>query len=74
MPIKIYSDDDDVMCSCSGTKRRDIKRLFNEGADQEAISQRTGALSGCAGCEWGIAEYLRELAEQKSIINQSDGN
>lgn len=66
MSIKIYSEeDDDVMCSCSGTKRRDIKRLFNEGADQEAISQRTGALSGCAGCEWDIAEYLRELAEQK---------
>ena len=35
------------------TKRRDIKRLFLEGADQAAISQRTGALTGCAGCEWG---------------------
>ena len=65
MVIKIYNDDDDVICSCSGTKRRDIRRLFNEGADQEAISRRTGALSGCSGCEWDIGEFLKELASQK---------
>ena len=64
MVIKTYNDDDDVICSCSGTKRRDIKRLFSEGADQEVISRRTGALSGCAGCERDIAEYLQELPEQ----------
>lgn len=70
MNIKIYNDDEDVICSCTGTKRRDIKRLFLEGADQTAISQRTGALTGCAGCEWDIQEYLRELADQITPDNR----
>ena len=74
MTIKIYNDPDDVICSCSGTKRRDIKRLFLEGADQAAISQRTGALTGCAGCEWDIGEYLHELTEEVSQAEQQQDN
>lgn len=54
---------DEVMCFCSGTKRSQIKRMFEEGLNQEAISRRTGAVSGCAGCEWEVAAFLRELAE-----------
>jgi bacterioferritin-associated ferredoxin len=34
--------------------------------DMEAISRWTGALSGCGGCEWDIAPFLKELAEQQS--------
>ncbi len=60
------NDDDEVMCFCSGTTRREIERLFREGLDQDAISRRTGALSGCAGCEWDVAEFLKQLAEQNS--------
>jgi len=56
---------DEVMCSCSGTTRGEIQRLFQEGLDQDAISRRTGALSGCAGCEWDVAEFLKTLAEQQ---------
>ena len=57
--------DDKVICDCSGTTRAKIKKLFNEGMDMEAISNWSGALSGCGGCEWDVAQYLRELAEQE---------
>jgi len=29
--------------------------------DMDAISRWTGALSGCGGCEWDIADFLKEL-------------
>ena len=58
------NDDDEIMCFCSGTTRGEIERLFKEGLDQDAISRRTGALSGCAGCEWDVAQLLKQLAEQ----------
>lgn len=31
-----------------------------------AISRWTGALSGCGGCEWDIAQFLKDLAEQQN--------
>ncbi|HNV88550.1 MAG TPA: (2Fe-2S)-binding protein [Methylotenera sp.] len=55
--------DDEIMCSCSGTTRGEIQSLFKEGLDIDAISRRTGALSGCAGCEWDIAQFLKALAD-----------
>ncbi|MDP1592741.1 MAG: (2Fe-2S)-binding protein [Gallionella sp.] len=57
---------DDVMCHCSGTRRSYIKSLFEQGLDIDAISRWTGALSGCGGCEWDIAQFLKELAEQQN--------
>ena len=57
--------DDEVMCTCSGTTRAKIKKLFNEGMDMEAISSWSGALSGCGGCEWDVEQYLEELAKQE---------
>jgi NAD(P)H-nitrite reductase large subunit len=52
---------DEVMCSCSGTTREEIKKLFAQGMNTDAISRRTGAISGCGGCEWDITEYLNSL-------------
>jgi bacterioferritin-associated ferredoxin len=57
---------DEIMCPCSGTRRSKIQQLFEQGMDAEEISMRTGALSGCGGCEWDIAQLLKELAEQSS--------
>jgi bacterioferritin-associated ferredoxin len=57
--------DDEVMCMCSGTTRAKIRKLFNEGMDMEAISNWSGALSGCGGCEWDVEQFLKELAEQQ---------
>lgn len=63
--MSINNDDlaDEVMCFCSGTTRGEIQRLFYEGLDQDAISRNTGALSGCAGCEWDVSVFLKTLAE-----------
>lgn len=58
--------DDGVMCHCSGTRRGYIQRLFEQGMDIDAISRWTGALSGCGGCEWDIAAFLKELAERQN--------
>lgn len=55
---------DEVMCSCSGTTRHEVHALFELGLDMEAISRRTGAISGCGGCEWDIAQLLEDLAAQ----------
>lgn len=56
----------EVICPCSGTTRGKVQTLFEQGLDIDAISRRTGALSGCSGCEWEIAELLKDLSEQKS--------
>lgn len=64
MNTKNTNLDDEVMCSCSGTTRGEIQSLFKEGLDIDAISRRTGALSGCAGCEWDVAQFLKELADE----------
>jgi NAD(P)H-nitrite reductase large subunit len=53
---------DEVMCHCSGTRRMYIQRLHEQGMDIHAISRWTGALSGCGGCEWDIADFLKQLA------------
>lgn len=56
---------DEIMCHCSGTKRDNIQNLFEQGMDMYAISRWTGALSGCGGCEWDIADFLKQLADEK---------
>ena len=65
------SPDDEVLCFCSGTKRGDIRRLFEQGMDLPAISQWSGALTGCGGCEWDIEVFLQELAEQRKSADPS---
>jgi NAD(P)H-nitrite reductase large subunit len=56
------SRDDEVMCDCSGTTRGTIVRLCREGLDLDAISRKTGALTGCGGCEWDIGELVQDLS------------
>ncbi|GBG15331.1 (2Fe-2S)-binding protein [Novimethylophilus kurashikiensis] len=55
-----------VMCHCSGTTQGDIQCLFEQGFNLDAISRKTGALTGCGGCEWDIADFLGRLTQQKS--------
>ena len=62
--MDISNTEDVVMCHCSGTRRGYIKSLFEQGMDMDRISRWTGALSGCGGCEWDIAQFLKELAEK----------
>lgn len=57
-----HPDSNDIMCPCSGTRRNQIRDLFRQGNDMDAISRRTGAISGCGGCEWEIEVFLETLA------------
>jgi bacterioferritin-associated ferredoxin len=65
MNMKQTDSADEIMCPCSGTTRGNIQRLFEQGLDMDAISRKTGALSGCGGCEWDIAQLLKDLAGQQ---------
>ncbi len=60
------------MCHCTGTTREKIQRLFDQGMDIGDISDWTGALTGCGGCEWDIGDYLKELAAHR--VNETTGN
>ncbi|MES2547919.1 MAG: (2Fe-2S)-binding protein [Pseudomonadota bacterium] len=53
----------EIMCSCSGTTRGKIYDLYKQGLDIESISQRTGAKTGCGGCEWDIEEFVKALQQ-----------
>lgn len=66
MRINNADSADEIICPCSGTTRGKIQALFDQGMDVDAISRRTGALSGCAGCESDITQFLKMLAEQRA--------
>lgn len=57
---------DEIMCDCSGTARGKIQNLFEQGMSMEDISNWSGAISGCGGCEWNIAQFLNVLTEQQN--------
>ncbi|MGZ4998310.1 MAG: (2Fe-2S)-binding protein [Methylobacter sp.] len=51
----------DVVCHCSGTTKRQIKELINNGVDNfDEISRMTGACSGCGACDVSVLELLAE--------------
>lgn len=70
METKNVTPADEVICHCSGTRREAVQSLFEQGMDRYAISRWTGALTGCGGCEWDIAELLKVLAENKKANSQ----
>ena len=59
---------DEIICPCSGTTRDAVEVMFNEGLDLDAISRRSGALSGCGGCEWDIGEFVKMLTEAQTLV------
>ena len=64
-----YEDSaNEIMCNCSGTTRGKIYDLYLQGLDIETISQRTGAKTGCGGCEWDIEAFVMALAEEVNPI------
>lgn len=64
--MSTHSDqpEDEILCPCSGTTRGQIKTLFEQGLEIDGISRKTGALTGCGGCEWDIADFLKILQEK----------
>jgi NAD(P)H-nitrite reductase large subunit len=66
MPTNQLQPADEVICLCSGTTRGYIEKLVKQGLDVDAISQRSGALTGCGGCEWDIVELVKALSTQQN--------
>lgn len=64
MSVIIQPAEDDILCPCSGTTRGEIRALFDQGMDIDRISRRTGALTGCGGCEWDIGDFLTSLQKE----------
>ena len=59
------SDNDDIICYCSGTTVQQIKTLIAQGTtDMERISRITGACSGCGGCEFEVQTLLDQAISQ----------
>ena len=52
---------DEVICDCTGTTYRKVQKLYEEGFDLDAICRKTGARSGCGGCEWEIEEFVQVI-------------
>lgn len=63
--LKNTNPADEIMCPCSGTTRGNIQSLCEQGLDMDAISRRTGALTGCGGCEWDIVQLLKDVTKQR---------
>jgi NAD(P)H-nitrite reductase large subunit len=60
MALMKDEDSDEVVCACSGTRRSQLKKRFGEGLTSlQALSQATGVVSGCGGCEWDIEDLLK---------------
>lgn len=64
--MKQQTNLEEVLCDCSGTTRGKIHLLVEQGVDTlDAISRRTGAVAGCGGCEWDIADLLKTLKPEE---------
>jgi bacterioferritin-associated ferredoxin len=70
MSTEVLNSLEEIICPCSGTTRGKVISLFQQGLDAEAVSRRTGALSGCGGCEWDIAQI--KVALDALSINQGE--
>tara|TARA_R110002111_G_scaffold171448_7_gene237006 strand:+ start:662 stop:868 length:207 start_codon:yes stop_codon:yes gene_type:complete len=51
-------DLDETVCICSGTTKRKIIQLIEDGCDLDTVSRKTGAFSGCGGCEYELEELF----------------
>ncbi len=60
---------DEMLCKCGGVTRAQVDYWFGQGVcTLEGLSRKTGAVSGCGGCE---PELLAALAAAEN--NMSDG-
>jgi bacterioferritin-associated ferredoxin len=64
------NDPDEILCPCSGTKRSKIQSLIEQGFDADTISRKTGAISGCGGCEWDIAEMVEDFIASQNKASE----
>lgn len=59
-------DPEMIICDCSGTTVAKVTALIDEGHDLDMISRKTGAFSGCGGCEYDL-QMLYEAHQSKPL-------
>ena len=60
------NDLDMIICDCSGTTKRKVLQLIEEGCDTvDMVSRKTGAQSGCGGCEYDLELIFKEYGPSK---------
>jgi len=58
------SDLDETVCICSGTTKRRVVELIEAGCDLETVTRKTGAYSGCGGCEYELEQLFEQHSAQ----------
>ncbi|MBU2572254.1 MAG: (2Fe-2S)-binding protein [Gammaproteobacteria bacterium] len=59
----------DVLCVCSGTTDRQIRRLIDEGiTDPEKLSRITGTCTGCGSCEPTLMALLNAASLKEPLV------
>lgn len=54
-------ENDEVICSCTGTTRGKVIQLIKKGAkDLDKIASVTGASTGCGSCDVEVQDILDE--------------
>jgi bacterioferritin-associated ferredoxin len=49
------------ICSCTGTTKAKIQELIANKIDTlEEIINQTGVTTGCAGCEYDVAQFIEQ--------------
>ncbi|KAF3980965.1 MAG: (2Fe-2S)-binding protein [Methylococcales symbiont of Hymedesmia sp. n. MRB-2018] len=55
------SENDKVICTCTGTTKAKVIELINKGAkDLDKIASATGASTGCGSCDVEVMDILEE--------------
>jgi len=58
---KPLKQEEDIICTCTGTTKEKVQQLVNNGADSiDKISSTTGANTGCGSCDVLILELLEK--------------
>lgn len=66
-------EEDTILCNCSGTRVSQVVTRYRQGLTTlEALSDATGIVSGCGGCEWDLCALLETLAATENAIAPSN--
>ncbi len=61
MNIINLTEQEQIICTCTGTTKSKIKQLIAKGVDDlDKIASATGASTGCGSCDVTILEILIE--------------
>jgi NAD(P)H-nitrite reductase large subunit len=63
---------EEIICYCTGTTMTKIQTLIANKVDTlPAIINETGATTGCGGCEYDIAKFVKQHSNLEGESTQS---